>query len=216
MSRRWTTYTWVSKLMNSRPVRHSSNGVPLPGAIMLVVVVVSGAFSYFQDRSSARIMDSFKKMVTHQATVIRDGKVKNIPAENLVRGDIVLIKFGSKVPADVRIIESFGMKVRYAVLPRFRVGLHIRLLQVDNSSLTGETEPQPRSPEKTNNNPMETQNIAFFSTSVMEGTCKAVVFQVGDKTVIGRLAKLTVGKTPELSRWQVSPRHPLTSFPFQD
>ncbi|KAL0276729.1 UNVERIFIED_CONTAM: hypothetical protein PYX00_004240 [Menopon gallinae] len=144
------------------------------GVIMLIVVVVSGIFSYVQDRSSSKIMDSFKKMVTHQATVIREGKVKNIPTENLVRGDIVLVKFGSKVPADIRIIESFGMKV-------------------DNSSLTGETEPQPRSSEKTHNNPMETQNLAFFSTSVMEGTCKGVVFQVGDKTVIGRLAKLTVG-----------------------
>lgn len=68
--------------------------------------------------------------------------------------------------------------------------------QVDNSSLTGETEPQPRGVEATSNNVMETQNVAFYSSSVMEGTCKAVVFETGDRTVIGRLATLTVGKLP--------------------
>lgn len=65
---------------------------------------------------------------------------------------------------------------------------------MDNSSLTGETEPQPRSSEPTSKNPMESQNVAFYSTNVMEGTCKAVVFETGDRTVIGRLASLTVGK----------------------
>ncbi|KAK6633135.1 hypothetical protein RUM43_012879 [Polyplax serrata] len=144
------------------------------GVIILVVVIVTGLFGFLQDRTSLRIMDSFKKMITHTATVIRDGKVSNIPSQNLVKGDVVLIKFGSKVPADVRIIENFGMKV-------------------DNSSLTGETEPQPRGVEATSNNVMETQNVAFYSSSVMEGTCKAVVFETGDRTVIGRLATLTVG-----------------------
>lgn len=76
-----------------------------------MVVIVTGLFGFLQDRTSLRIMDSFKKMITHTATVIRDGKVSNIPSQNLVKGDVVLIKFGSKVPADVRIIENFGMKV---------------------------------------------------------------------------------------------------------
>lgn len=43
---------------------------------------------------------------------------------------------------------------------------------------------------------METQNVAFYSSNVMEGTCKAIVFETGDRTVIGRLATLTVGKIP--------------------
>lgn len=64
---------------------------------------------------------------------------------------------------------------------------------MDNSSLTGETEAVPRGVVCTNENPMETQNLAFYSTNVLEGTCKGVVFQTGDKTIIGRLATLTVG-----------------------
>lgn len=83
----------------------------LLGIIIIIVVVVTGFFGYAQDRTSSKIMDSFKKMITHTATVIRDGRVLTINSETLVKGDVVLIKFGSKVPADVRIIENFGMKV---------------------------------------------------------------------------------------------------------
>lgn len=144
------------------------------GTIILIVVVISGIFSYYQDRSSSKIMDSFKSMVSHMATVVREGKIEVIDASQLVRGDVVLVKFGDKVPADIRIIECYGLKV-------------------DNSSLTGETEAQARGVEATNPNPLETQNLAFYSTSVLEGTCKGVVFQTGDTTIIGRLAVLTVG-----------------------
>ena len=83
--------------------------------------------------------------------MIRDSKKMTLKAEDLVIGDVVDIKFGDRIPADIRIIECRGLKV-------------------DNSSLTGESEPQNRSPDCTNNNPLETQNLAFFSTSAVEGT----------------------------------------------
>ena len=90
---------------------------------------------------------------------------------NLVVGDVVVIKLGDKIPADVRIIESLGMKV-------------------DNSSLTGETELLDRIPESTNDNPLETKNIAFFSTLAKEGAGRGVVFATGDRTFIGQIASL--------------------------
>ena len=74
------------------------------------------------------------------------------------------------------------------------------LIQVDNSSLTGESEPQQRTPEFSNDNPLETKNIAFFSTNAVEGTAKGVVIATGDRTVMGRIAHLAsglgMGKTP--------------------
>ena len=74
------------------------------------------------------------------------------------------------------------------------------LFQVDNSSLTGESEPQSRSTEFTHENPLETKNLAFFSTNAVEGTCTGVVIQTGDYTVMGRIAGLASGlgsgKTP--------------------
>ena len=72
--------------------------------------------------------------------------------------------------------------------------------QVDNSSLTGESEPQSRSPDCTNENPLETKNLAFFSTNGLEGNCMGIAVQTGDNTVMGRIANLASGlgsdKTP--------------------
>src|SRR5262249_33558600 len=67
-------------------------------------------------------------------------------------------------------------------------------MKVDNSSLTGESEPQNRKVECTNENPLETANIAFYSTSVLDGKMKGIVINTGDNTVIGRIASL-VSKT---------------------
>ena len=84
------------------------------------------------------------------AIVLRGGGKHEVKAENLVVGDIVDVKFGDLVPADIRVIQASGFKV-------------------DNSSLTGESEPQSRVAEFTNENPLETRNLAFFSTNAVEG-----------------------------------------------
>lgn len=89
-------------------------------------------------------------LVPQQATVIRDGDKFQINADQLVVGDLVEMKGGDRVPADIRILQAQGCKV-------------------DNSSLTGESEPQTRSPECTHESPLETRNIAFFSTMCLEG-----------------------------------------------
>lgn len=64
---------------------------------------------------------------------------------------------------------------------------------MDNSSLTGESEPQARTPECTHENPLETKNIAFFSTNALEGAAKGIVVKIGDNTVMGRIAGLASG-----------------------
>ena len=144
------------------------------GAVLAGVVIITGFFSYFQEAKTSKIMDSFKKMVPPSALVIRDGKVVSKPAADLVVGDIIQVKFGDRIPGDIRIIESSGLKV-------------------DNSSLTGESEPQTRIPKNTHSNPLETKNLAFYSTSALEGTAKGMVVQVGDLTVVGRIANLASG-----------------------
>ncbi|PAV75226.1 hypothetical protein WR25_18024 [Diploscapter pachys] len=144
------------------------------GIVLMSVVIITGCFQYFQERKSGKIMDSFKNMVPTVALVIRDGQKQSIRTEDLVVGDIVEMKGGDRVPADIRIISAFGFKV-------------------DNSSLTGESEPQSRSPDCTSDNPLETRNIAFFSTNAVEGTAKGVVIYTGDNTVMGRIAHLASG-----------------------
>ncbi|GFS90914.1 hypothetical protein NPIL_673221 [Nephila pilipes] len=144
------------------------------GIVLATVVIVTGCFSYYQEARSSKIMESFKNMVPQYATVIREGQKHTLPAEDVVVGDLVEVKGGDRVPADIRVISAQGFKV-------------------DNSSLTGESEPQTRSPEMTNENPLETRNIAFFSTNCVEGTGRGIVINTGDRTVMGRIANLASG-----------------------
>ncbi|XP_027012372.2 sodium/potassium-transporting ATPase subunit alpha-1 isoform X5 [Tachysurus fulvidraco] len=151
------------------------------GIVLATVVLITGCFSYYQEAKSSKIMDSFKNLVPHQALVIRDGEKKSLNAEEVVVGDLVEIRGGDRIPADLRIIAAHGCKV-------------------DNSSLTGESEPQTRTPDFSNENPLETRNIVFFSTNCLEGTAKGIVINTGDNTVMGRIAilasSLEGGKTP--------------------
>merc|ERR1712073_164821 len=144
------------------------------GIVLTAVVTVTGVFSYYQESKSAKIMESFKNLVPQYALVRRNGEKVTIPASELTLGDVVEVKFGDRVPADLRVVEARGFKV-------------------DNSSLTGESEPQTRSPEFTNENPLETRNLAFFSTNAVEGTCVGMVVNIGDNTVMGRIAGLASG-----------------------
>ena len=64
--------------------------------------------------------------------------------------------------------------------------------------MTGESEPQSRSPECTSDNPLETKNLAFFSTNAVEGTATGIVVKIGDNTVMGRIANLASG----LGKWK--------------
>jgi len=144
------------------------------GIVLTIVVTVTGIFSYYQESKSAKIMESFKNLVPQNAIVVRNGEKKEVEARELTLGDIVDVKFGDRLPADVRVLEARGFKV-------------------DNSSLTGESEPQARSPEFTHENPLETKNLAFFSTNAVEGTMMGMVVNIGDNTVMGRIAGLASG-----------------------
>merc|ERR1712020_826138 len=118
--------------------------------------------------------ESFKNMVPQYALCLRDGEKLTIKADELTLGDIIEIKFGDRIPADIRVLEA-------------------RMFKVDNSSLTGESEPQSRSNQYTHENPLETKNLAFFSTNAVEGTAKGIVINIGDQTVMGRIAGLASG-----------------------
>jgi len=144
------------------------------GCVLSIVVIVTGCFSYYQESKSSKIMESFKNLVPQYATVLREGQKLTMKAEEITVGDVVEVKFGDRIPADIRVVESRGFKV-------------------DNSSLTGESEPQSRGSDFTHDNPLETKNLAFFSTNAVEGTAKGIVINIGDNTVMGRIAGLASG-----------------------
>uniref|UniRef100_A0A914HYI3 Na(+)/K(+)-exchanging ATPase n=1 Tax=Globodera rostochiensis TaxID=31243 RepID=A0A914HYI3_GLORO len=151
------------------------------GSVLVFVVVVTGLFQYYQERKSAKILESFANMVPTFANVYRDGKKTEVATEKIVLGDIVEVHGGDRVPADIRIISAAGFKV-------------------DNSSLTGECEPLSRSADCTSDDPLESKNMAFYSTFAVEGTTKGIVINTGKNTAVGKIAHLAThleqGKTP--------------------
>ncbi|CBY39458.1 unnamed protein product, partial [Oikopleura dioica] len=141
------------------------------GIVLATVVIVTGVFQYYQESKSDAIMESFKNLVPQQALVFRNGEKATVSARELALGDIVEVKGGDRIPADLRIISSSSMKV-------------------DNSSLTGESEPQSRDAEQSTSEVLEARNLAFFSTNCVEGSARGVVVRCGDNTVMGRIAAL--------------------------
>jgi len=142
------------------------------GIVLAAVVLITGTFGFFQNRKAGKLMESFKNMMPDVVIVVRGGKASNQDALTLVRGDIVKLKAGDKIPADIRVLACSDDA------------------KVDNASLTGESEPQKRSPEFTHKNPLETRNLAFFGTLCPSGSITGIVVSVGDNTVMGRIARL--------------------------
>jgi len=148
------------------------------GIVLSAVVIVTGIFGYYQESKSSKIMETFKNLVPSQCLVLREGEFRSIKVDDLVVGDVVNVKSGDRIPSDIRVVQCSNFKV-------------------DNSSLTGESEPQLRTNEFSDDNPMETRNVAFFSTYAVEGSAKGIVIQTGDRTAMGRIAILASGLEAE-------------------
>lgn len=121
--------------------------------------------------------------------MIRGGERREVSADKIVVGDLVYCKAGDRIPADIRVIKCESMKV-------------------DNSSLTGESDPLLRKIDAEHQNALEAKNLAFFSTNCVDGSGYGIVIAIGDNTVMGKIAKLVTGiarqKTPiaiEISRF---------------
>jgi sodium/potassium-transporting ATPase subunit alpha len=120
-------------------------------------------------------------MLPLNCRVIRDGSETVIKAETLVAGDVVHLTTGDKVPADIRIFNSNNGKV-------------------ERSSMTGESEPEPLTVEKSSDKPTESTNLAFSSSLVVDGEAYGVVIKTGDRTMIGQLARATSAKSQKVRK----------------
>ena len=139
---------------------------------LIAVVFLNAMFTYFQEFQSERIMDSFKNMLPSMITAIRDGNPKEVPANELVPGDVIVLNEGDRVPADGRLIEA-------------------KELKVDNSSLTGESEPQLLNKDKTAEVMLESPNMVFSGSLVQNGEGKVLLVETGMNTQIGGIVQLT-------------------------
>ncbi|KAL2917120.1 hypothetical protein HK105_203184 [Polyrhizophydium stewartii] len=141
--------------------------------LIFVIIFVSAMFYAFVDWNASRIMKSIKGLMAQTASVIRNGVRVEIPAEQVVVGDIVVLSLGERVPADVRLIEMSPD------------------LKFDRSLMTGESDPIAAAIDPTDTNPLQTRNLALSSTFVVQGNGKGVVFATGDDTVMGRIVAMS-------------------------
>ncbi|KAH8662348.1 putative H /K ATPase alpha subunit [Xylariales sp. PMI_506] len=141
--------------------------------VLLAVFFIQAGFNMWQDFSSSRVMKSITNMLPENALVIRNSKQESLPASELVPGDIIIMKAGNKLPADVRFIQVSGDA-------RF-----------DRSILTGESAPLAATINATDENYLETKNIGLQGTHCTSGNCTGLVVSTGDRTVFGRIANLT-------------------------
>lgn len=142
------------------------------GGILIIVSVMNAAIEWYQQQQSENMLNSFMNLIPAKCTLIRDGALIGIPATELVPGDVVHIKMGDKVPADVIIFKATDLKV-------------------DNSSLTGEGDPQERTVENTHQNPLEATNLCFNGSLAVSGEGFGIVIRTGDSTVLGQIAGMT-------------------------
>lgn len=121
-------------------------------------------------------MSSISGMLPNDCVIVRDGTNVTVKSESLVVGDLLRITMGMKLPADIRLIESSAD------------------LRFDRAVLTGESEPIAASTNMTDENFLETKNIAMQGTLCVGGSGLGIAVQTGDKTVFGRISKLSQGK----------------------
>ncbi|KAF3760352.1 calcium ATPase [Cryphonectria parasitica EP155] len=157
-----------------RPLGDPPAQANLALAIVLVAVfLIQAGFNMWQDWSSGRVMASIKNMLPDECHVVRDGTQRTLFANDLVPGDVLLVKAGNKLPADVRFTQVSSDA------------------KFDRSILTGESVPLSAAVDSTDKNYLETKNIGLQGTHCVSGTCTGVVVATGNRTVFGRIAKLT-------------------------
>lgn len=142
------------------------------GCALYGVVLLNAIFTFIQAYQSEKIMQSFQKMLPTMVNIEREGEVKQIAASQVVPGDIMLLYEGDKVPADGRLIR-------------------VNQLQVDMSSLTGESTPETLQLEADSENPYQSRNMVFSGTLVQSGNAKVLVCETGMETQIGKIVELT-------------------------
>ncbi|MBI2633974.1 MAG: HAD-IC family P-type ATPase [Parcubacteria group bacterium] len=162
-------YILLTTVLISFSLKHYSDSI-----FIVVVLLINTTVGFYQENKANQSLLALKRMVKIRARVLRDGYEKEIDSEELVAGDIVLLKSGDKVPADSRIINSRGLKVNEA-------------------SLTGESQAVEKKavdllPKDT---PLpERISMVFMGTIIEEGRATAVIVATGINTQIGEVVSL--------------------------
>lgn len=155
-------------------------------AIVIAGILIANALiGYYQELSAQQSLQALKKMGVVKAKVLRDGNVKEVDAKELVRGDVIHLEPGDKVPADARLIQATDLKVEESALTGESLAVEKEVRQIDNKAQIGDQ-----------------KNMLFSSTNIQNGTAKAIVVRTGMDTEIGKITEMVKSAEQQLTPLQ--------------
>lgn len=147
--------------------------------VILAIIIIHSIIGFTQEYKAQKAMKAILKLAAPQASIIREGSEREINAEKIVPGDILILSEGNKVPADIRLFQ-------------------VNELEIDESTFTGETKPVKKITELINKKSIsitDQYNMAFMGTIITRGKGKGIVVNTGEKTELGKISELV--KTTE-------------------
>lgn len=144
----------------------------IEAGLILTIVFMITILGFIQEFKAEKAIESLKKMLAFRAKVRRDGKEKEVDVATLVPGDLVILEEGLKVPADIRLLQVFSIRINEA-------------------SLTGESVPATKAADALGGNIQlgDQKNMAFSGTAIASGRAIGIVVRTGDSTEIGKIAE---------------------------
>ena len=148
-------------------------GETIDAMVILAVVVINALIGFIQEGKAEQAMAAIGKMLAQKATARRDGSWREVPAETLVPGDIVQIKSGDRVPADIRLLDAHG-------------------LRVDQAALTGESVPVGKTPDvlAEDTDLADRRSMIYSGSMATNGQAVGVVAVTGSQTELGRISDM--------------------------
>ena len=148
-------------------------GEVIDAIVIFVIVLFATTLGFIQEYRAERAMEALKRMAAPTSSVIRDGQEIEIPAREIVPGDIVALRTGDKIPADCRLIEAVNLKTEEAPLTGESVPIEKTVAPIPGEVGIGDR-----------------KNMAFMGTTVVWGRGKAIVTGTGMQTEFGKIATM--------------------------
>lgn len=172
----------IAAIISAIVAKTNGSGDYIDSIIIIAIVIFNAIMGLIQEEKAEKSLEELKKMSAPNAKVRRNGKIQEIEAAQVVPGDVVILEAGNYVPADCRLIDSYN-------------------LQIEESSLTGETLPTSKQADvilNANTAIGDLKNMAFATTIVVNGHAEAVVVETGMNTKVGQIAGMIIeNESPE-------------------
>ncbi|MGA5654865.1 cation-transporting P-type ATPase [Rahnella contaminans] len=148
--------------------------------VILGVAVINAMIGFLQENSAEKSLKSIQNMLSSQAVVIRDGQIQTINADQLVPGDIVQLRPGDKIPADLRIVSAHNLQVEEAILTGESTVVTKTARTIDDEVMIGDR-----------------HNLLFSGTMISGGTATGVVYATGKDTELGHINQMMSSIEPQ-------------------